>query len=83
MFSRSVNDISRVNRIMIVGDATTWSVTSDNSRGVIYGHEIFIILATDIMVDPYLDDCSKLRLQGAQNVGKPYNLFCCAATAVF
>jgi hypothetical protein len=41
MFSRSVNDTSRVIRMMIVGDATTWSVNSDDTRGVIYNHKIF------------------------------------------
>jgi hypothetical protein len=46
MFSRSINDTSRVIRMMIVGDATTWSVTSDNSRGVICDPNVFIIQAT-------------------------------------
>ncbi len=36
--SRSVNDISRVVKMMNISDATTWSVKynchSDNSRGV-------------------------------------------------
>jgi hypothetical protein len=32
--------------MMTVGDATTWSVTSDNSRGVIYDHNIVLIEAT-------------------------------------
>ncbi len=32
--------------MMIVGDATTWSVTSDNSRGVIYDHNTVLIQAT-------------------------------------
>jgi hypothetical protein len=36
MLSRSINDTSRVVRMMIVGNDTTWSVTSDDSRGVIY-----------------------------------------------
>jgi hypothetical protein len=51
-------------------------------RGLIYGHEIFIIQATDILDDPYLDNRSKLRIQGAQNMGNPHNLFCCAPTAI-
>jgi hypothetical protein len=29
----------------IVDDATTWSLISDDSRGVIYDHNIFIIQA--------------------------------------
>jgi hypothetical protein len=33
--------------MMVIGDATTWSITSDNSRGVIYNHNIFMIQATD------------------------------------
>jgi len=48
--SKSINDTSRVVRITIVSDATTWSVTydhhSDSSRGVIYDHNIFITHAT-------------------------------------
>ncbi len=46
MFSMAINDTSRVVRIMLIGDATTWSVTSDNSRGVIYNCNVFIIQAT-------------------------------------
>ena len=46
MFSGSINDTSSVFRMMIVGDATTWSITSDNSKGVIYDCNIFIIQAT-------------------------------------
>ncbi len=46
MFSRSINDTSIVNRMMLVGDATTWSSTydghSDDSRGVIFDHNIFV-----------------------------------------
>jgi hypothetical protein len=34
-------------RMMIVGDATTWSITSDNSKGVIYNRNIFTVQATD------------------------------------
>ncbi len=45
MFSRSINDNSKV----IAGDATTWSVTFDNSRGVIYDRNIFIIQATGLV----------------------------------
>ncbi len=47
MFSWSINDTSRVVRMTIVGDATTRSVTSEDSRGVIYILNIFIIQATD------------------------------------
>jgi hypothetical protein len=46
MLSRSLNDISKIIRMMIVGDATTYSVTSDYSRGVIYDRIIFIIEVT-------------------------------------
>ncbi len=50
MFSQSLNDTSRVIRMTIVGDITTWSITydchSDNSRGVIYNNNIFIVQAT-------------------------------------
>ncbi len=52
MFSRSTNDTSIVVRMMIVGDATTWSVTydrlSDNPKGVIYDCNI-INRGTDIV----------------------------------
>ncbi len=30
-------------RMMIVSDATTWSLTYNDTRGVIYGRNIFII----------------------------------------
>ncbi len=43
MFSRSINATSGAIKITIVGDATTWSITADNSSGVIYDIEIFII----------------------------------------
>ncbi len=47
MFSRQLNDNSRYVRLMIVGYATTWSITSDHhsddSRGVIYNCNIFTI----------------------------------------
>jgi hypothetical protein len=47
MFSRSINEASRVIRMMIVGDATTWSITSDDSRGVMYDCYILIMQATN------------------------------------
>jgi hypothetical protein len=53
MFSGSVNDTSRAVRMTIVGDATTWSITSDNSRDVIYGFNIFIVQATDFSLFYY------------------------------
>jgi hypothetical protein len=40
MFSRSTHGTSRVVRMMIIGDATTWSITSDDYRGVIDVHNI-------------------------------------------
>ncbi len=40
-FSRNVNDTSRVNRMTIVGDATAYSFTPDDSRGVIYDCNLF------------------------------------------
>jgi hypothetical protein len=51
MFSKSINVTSGV-RITIVGDAaTTWSITqdrhSDDSGGVIYNFNIFMIQTTD------------------------------------
>ncbi len=46
MLSKSTNDTARVIRMMIVGDATTWSVTSDDSRHVICGRDIVIIHTT-------------------------------------
>jgi hypothetical protein len=49
MSSRSVNDSSRVVRITIIGDATTWSATSGDSRGAIYNRNIFILPATDFI----------------------------------
>jgi hypothetical protein len=40
----------------IIGDATTWSVTSDGSRGVVYDRNIFIIKATrDIFTIIFFD----------------------------
>jgi hypothetical protein len=42
LFSSTTNDTSRVVRMMIIGDATTWSITSDDYRGVIYVRNIFI-----------------------------------------
>jgi hypothetical protein len=48
--SNSVNDTFRVVRMMIVSDATTWSMIndrhSDDSRGVIYNRNIFILQST-------------------------------------
>ncbi len=47
MFSRNVNDTSRVVKMTIVSDATAWRSTfdchSDNSRGVIYDRNILVI----------------------------------------
>ncbi len=42
MISKSINDTSTVVRMTMVGDTTTWSITSDDSIGVIYHHNIFI-----------------------------------------
>jgi hypothetical protein len=50
MFSRSVNDTSRVVKLTIIGDATTWSITYDCRSGdpkdVIYNCQIFIVQAS-------------------------------------
>jgi hypothetical protein len=50
--SKSKNDTSRVIRMMIVSDATTWSITydrhSDDSTGVICDRNVFIIQATGL-----------------------------------
>jgi hypothetical protein len=57
MFSRSmiddswsVDDNSRVFRMMFVSDATTWSITyhhhSEDFKGVIYDCDIFMVQAT-------------------------------------
>jgi hypothetical protein len=50
MFFRGINDNSIVIRMMIVGDATTWSITydphSDDSGIVIYDCNNFIIQET-------------------------------------
>ncbi len=46
MFSRSVNDNSKVVRMTIVSDATTCSVNFENSKGVVYDRNFFIIQAT-------------------------------------
>ncbi len=35
MFARSINDISRVVRMMIIGDATTWSVIIESSLTIV------------------------------------------------
>jgi hypothetical protein len=45
MLSRSINDTSRVIRMMIAVDAIAWILTSDDSRGVIYNCNINIIQA--------------------------------------
>ncbi len=46
MLSSSINDTSRVIRIMSVGDTTTWSITyecnSNDFSGVIYNGNVFI-----------------------------------------
>jgi len=47
IISRSINT-ARVDRMTIIGDATTWCITSDNFRVVIYYLNIFIIQATGI-----------------------------------
>jgi hypothetical protein len=44
MFARSINDTSRVVRMMIVGDATTWSVIIESS---FYDRNMFIIQAAE------------------------------------
>jgi len=44
----SINDTARVVRMAVVGDATTWSITFDDSRGVIYDRNIFMIKVTDV-----------------------------------
>jgi hypothetical protein len=49
MSSRSVNDSSRAVRMTIIGDATTWSATSGDSRGAIYNRNIFTLPATDFI----------------------------------
>ncbi len=46
MFSRSLNDTSRVVKMMIVGDATTLENHSNDSRVVIYNRNVFIKEAT-------------------------------------
>jgi hypothetical protein len=46
MFSSSVNDTSSFVRMMIIGDATTWSIIVE-SGVVIYDRNMFIIQATD------------------------------------
>jgi hypothetical protein len=47
MFSMIINDTSRVIRMTVIGNATTWSITyncySDNFRVLIYDHNMFII----------------------------------------
>ncbi len=35
MFARSINDISRVVRMTIVGDATTWSIIIESSLTIV------------------------------------------------
>jgi hypothetical protein len=42
MLSKSVNYTSGALRMSIIGDATTWSITSDSSRGSIDDHNIFV-----------------------------------------
>jgi hypothetical protein len=48
MFSRSVNDTSRVVRMTIIRDATSLSVTSYDSIGFVYDPNIFIMQATGV-----------------------------------
>jgi hypothetical protein len=43
MFSKGVNDTSRVVRMTIVGDVHLGASLTDNSGGVIYDRKIFII----------------------------------------
>jgi hypothetical protein len=54
MLSRNVNDTTRVDRMTIIVDAATWSVTydrhSDNSRGISYDCDIFTTEATGISI---------------------------------
>ncbi len=62
--SRTVNDHSRVIRMTILSDPTTWSVTYDhhsyNSRGVIYNRNIFIIQTSESCYDHDVDGCKCL-----------------------
>ncbi len=53
MYSRSKSDTSRVIRMTIIGDATIWSITSDNYRGVIYDSNIFIKQVTRTITIKY------------------------------
>jgi len=41
MFSRSINDTSRVVRMTLIGDAKTWRVTYDCNSGVSFMNVIF------------------------------------------
>ncbi len=45
MFARSINDTSRVVRMTIIGDATTWSVIIESSFMIV----MFIIQATGLI----------------------------------
>ncbi len=64
MFSKGLNDTSRVVRMMIVGDATTWSVTSDDSGSAIYDCNISIIQATGCWVK---GQCTSLEIREQHN----------------
>jgi hypothetical protein len=48
MLSRSLNDTSRVIKMIIIDDAMTWSVTFEDSADVIYDRNMYIIQATDV-----------------------------------
>jgi hypothetical protein len=51
--SRSINDTTRVVRMMVVSETTSWSISykchSNDSIGFIYDHNIFIIQATGLL----------------------------------
>jgi hypothetical protein len=47
MFARSINDTSRVVRMMVIGDALTWSIIIDLSVTIVI---FFIIQATESKV---------------------------------
>jgi len=48
----------------IVGDATTWSVTSDDSRGVIYDRNVFTIQVTGSSTKCRSAKCRRTKEKG-------------------
>jgi hypothetical protein len=58
MFSGNVNDTSRVIRMAIIGDATAYSFTPNDSRGVTYDCNVFFIIQATGLVWGWYENVS-------------------------